>query len=82
MLMKYLPDLSEGELPERTFFYSILGTLFPKELSDIISAARKHRALSENPDKSELIKMTPEMYNEITSLLSHPSKSIIKLIMK
>ena len=68
-----IPDLSENEFPEREFFNTILGTLFPKELESIIKTSRKNRALNKINDKSELIKMTPEVYSEIVGLLSYPS---------
>ena len=74
LLKKYLPEYSEKEYPEKDFFYNILGTLFPKELEEIIKSSRKQRALNENSNKDELIKMTPEIYNEIVGLLSFPSK--------
>ena len=61
-MKKYLPDFSDNEYREREFFYTILGTLFPKELEAIIKASRKHRALDETKDKNELIKITPEIY--------------------
>ena len=68
-LKLYLPDLSE-----RAHFYTIVETLFPKGLDEIIKKARENRALNQNNDKDELIKMTPEVYQEIKELLSHPSK--------
>ena len=74
ILKLYLPDLSEGSYPERAHFYTIVATLFPKGLDEIIKKARENRALNQNNDKDELIKMTPEVYQEIKELLSHSSK--------
>ena len=73
-MSSYLPEWSENSYPERTFFYALVSTLFPQELDQIIKTARKNRALSEDKDKNELIKITPEIFKEINELLSHPSK--------
>ena len=78
ILKLYLPDLSEGSFPERAHFYTIVATLFPKGLDEIIKKARENKALNQNNDKDELIKMTPEVYQEIKELLSHPRKSSCK----
>lgn len=72
-LRMYLPDYPEKVYPEREFFYSVVGTLFPKELLDIVSKARANRSLGETRDKSELIKLTPEVRAEIEKLLKFPS---------
>ena len=73
-LKKYLSDFLSNEYFESEFFYIIFRILFPKELETIIKASRKHWALDKTNDKNELIKMTPEIYNEIVGLIRFPSK--------
>ena len=55
ILLKYLPDYHKNEFPNRSFFYGIVFTLFPNELTELIKKARSNRALSETQDKEELI---------------------------
>ena len=69
-----MPDYDEKVSPEKEFFFPIVSTLFPIEMKDIINNARASRSVGEVSDKSELVKLTPEIYEEIHNLLKFPSK--------
>ena len=75
-LKLYLPDYPESVMPERSFFYTVLSTLFPRETLELVKETIKKRWLNEEQDKNELVKMTPELKEEIEHLLNFPSKCI------
>ena len=62
------------ELPERDFLFGIVGTLYNKELSDVVSKAYQLRKLHYKADEAELIEVTNEMMVLINSFSSYKSK--------
>ena len=69
-----MPDYTDKELPERDFLFGIVGTLYNKELSDVVSKTYQHRKLHYKADEAELIEVTNEMMELINSVSSYKSK--------
>ena len=73
-LKMHLPDYNDNVLPDKQFFYPLISTLFPKEVIEIVKEARKKRSLEKQENDDELIKLAPNIKEEIDQLLLHPSK--------
>ena len=56
-----MPDYTDKELPEREFLFGILGTLYNKELSDVVSNAYQHRTMHYKKGENETIEVTNGM---------------------
>ena len=69
-----MPDYTDKELPESDFLFGIVGTLYNKELRDVVSKAYQHRTLHYKADEAELIEVTNEMMELINSVSSYESK--------
>ena len=77
MLKDYLPELEQNSnrLPEREFFFGIVGTLNPEYLKKIIEDANKNRfAVNEHDPKKDFIVIDKNWYDE---LIKHPYFSSI-----
>ena len=61
--MKYFPDLNQNELPDRSFLWTILGTLRTKECKQLLEDARKKRSNKTEESKDELIEIAPDFLN-------------------
>ena len=80
VLKKYLPDKNQlsGKLPEREFFFGVLGTLKNQYMKDIIKDAQDKRFKpSDDPEKKEGILITEDWLKELTAHPYHSSKCII-----
>ena len=77
VLSKYLPDKKQlsGKLPERDFFFGVLGTLKRQYLEDIIKDANEKRFKpSDEPEKKEGILITDDWLKALTAHPYHSSK--------
>ena len=70
---RHLPDYPSSIIPDRAYFYSVLSTLFPREVHALVVKARSNRSVGEISDKGQLVKITPEIHNDILQLLNLPS---------
>lgn len=68
-IMKYMPDYSEKELPEKEFFFGVLATLYPVESRKIIDAAYKARNTHYQKNQADLIELTKEAKDELESVV-------------
>ena len=71
-LLKYFLEFVENHLPDRSFLWSILGTLRTKEYRQLLEDARKARSENSKENKEELIEIDPDYLNQIVSA---PTKS-------
>ena len=78
-LLKYFSDFKENQLPDRSFLWSILGTLRTKECRQLLEDARKARSKNSEENKEELIEIDPDYLNQIVLALTM-SHSILKNI--
>lgn len=77
VLNKYLPDKNQlsGKLPEREFFFGVLGTLKNQYMKDIIKDAQEKRFKpSDDLEKKEGILITEDWLKELTAHPYHSSK--------
>ena len=44
-IKQYIPDYPEKYLPERDFFFGVVGTLYPDEMGNLVKKAFKNRKL-------------------------------------
>ena len=77
----YLPDLEQNinRVPEREFFFGILGTLRPLYLKKIIEDAKKVRYEADDKDPAKDVIMLDEAwYNELIKYPYFSSKKYLK----
>ena len=75
ILSKYLPSKKQlsNKLPEREFFFGIVGTLRKQYLSDVIKDAHTKRfTVGEDDSKQEAIVVSDKWMEE---LMKHPNQS-------
>jgi hypothetical protein len=61
-----IADAPEPELPNREFFYGVLGTLEPAYVTKLVGHANRVRNRKEVPDKQdETIEVRPEIWAEL-----------------
>ena len=53
---EYIPELSEGELPDRSFLWNVLRTLRNEAWQELFQNARKSRSSGVEEDNNEMIK--------------------------
>ena len=73
-LVKFLPDLTDSQLPEKEFFFGILNTLMSDEMRTLLADATKSRAPQNSEDHGDLIKLNQEFAKKVDLLFSMKSK--------
>ena len=63
-IMAYIPDLGEGRLVDREYFYDVLATLYPSYVADIIHGAYMKRSGEVDQEDDEVIEITPFCFNQ------------------
>ena len=61
LLMKNMPDYPEDGFPEKTYFYSIMNSLFRNGTGALIKTWRLKRSIAELEDKKEMVEVTSEI---------------------
>ena len=64
-LWEYFPDLEDGQYPERKFLIAIISTLNPDATKHLVAEARAKRSIQKEQEDSNLVKLTPELEDEI-----------------
>jgi hypothetical protein len=65
----------KNRLPERDFFFGILGTVKPEYLKDIVAAAHKNRFAAEKEEsKKSAIMITDQWFHALQASPYHSSK--------
>ena len=67
--LAYFPDYLESQLPDHDYMFSIISTVYPKTLKEIISTARYNRAIVNEADDDELIEIDPNIKSLIINVL-------------
>ena len=70
----HMPDYPNSVLPERSFFYPVVTTLFQKETLQLVRKSRENRKIKDNMEEDEYVKLTPEFKEEIEGLFNLSSK--------
>ena len=68
-----MPDYNKGKLPKKKFFFGVLSTHYPKEVTDIVDAAFKSRKAHYSKDNDDMIALTPDLNAEIDLVLTYKS---------
>ena len=68
-LNRYFPDLENGQYPERSYLITVLGTLRDAELKEIVDDARNKRAVRNDDNQNNLIKIHAEIKEEIYQVM-------------
>lgn len=68
-LSEYFPDLEEEQLPDRDFLVAIISTLSPDETKTLVAEARAQRSVQKDQDESNLVKIVPDIKEEIMSAM-------------
>ena len=66
----YLPDYKKDEFPDKVFFYGILSTLYPEEVSCLVKTARSNQILDRDEGVGELVKISKEILEDLKNQLS------------
>ena len=72
--VKFLPDLTDSQLPVKEFFFGILNTLIPDEMRNLLADATKSRAPQNSEDHGDLIELNQEFAEKVDLLFSMKSK--------
>ena len=72
--MEYFPDYLDGQLPDRNFMFSIIATMFPQTLAELVRDARKKRSLWEDVQGDDYIEIDPVIKSLIMNVLERKSK--------
>ena len=72
--MEYFPDYSENIIPDRTFLFTILSTIWKAELKELIKKSQTNHAVQSEKDKEQMIEIRNDIKDEIFAILSKKSK--------
>ena len=72
--MEYFPDYLDGQIPDRDFMFSIIATMFPQTLAELIKDAQKKRSLKEDTENNYYIEIDPAIKSLIMNVLERKSK--------
>ena len=72
--MEYFPDYLDGQIPDRDFMFSIIATMFPQNLAELIKDAQKKRSLKEDTENNYYIEIDPAIKSLIMNVLESKSK--------
>ena len=61
LLIKFMPDYPEVGFPEKTYFHSIMNSLFPNGTRAFIKTWRLKRSIAELELKKEMVEVTPDI---------------------
>ena len=67
--MEYFPDYLDGQLPDKDFMFSIIATMFPQNLAELVKDARKKRSLKEDTENNDYIEIDPAIKSLIMNVL-------------
>ena len=80
-MMAYFPDrLPKGRLPDRSYFYNVMHTLYPDYTTEMIKVAQNHRnQASQTSDDLGIIRVTYEWWQKLNELPFTKSKYLFSL---
>ena len=73
-LLAYFPDYKQTQQPEREFLYSVLCTLMPNAVRELIANWVEKRSPATEEDKGDLIEITHDLKDSILAMFSMKSK--------
>lgn len=73
--MRYFPDYTDSEVPERDFFFGVLAGIRGEELKSLIDEAMARRQSSGEQEEDKLIEINDEYFEALAKLPTYKSKS-------
>ena len=76
----YLPDrLPKGRLPDRSYFYNVLHTVYPEYVKELVRVAgdHRHQAAAGNRDDG-IIRVSDDWWKKLNDIPFVSCKSIVK----
>ena len=70
----YFPDYCESEVPERDFFFGVLGGIRGNELKSILDEALAWRQANAEEEDKNLIEINEEYFDALSKLPIYKSK--------
>ena len=70
----YIPDYLKDQLPEKEFYRSIVLSIYPEQMYDLVKTAQEKRAFTEYENRADKIVLTEEIAKEINDVIALPSK--------
>ena len=61
-------------LPERSFFFGVLATVYPDEIKEMVAQSRRLRSHKHAEANDEMIELTDDIKQEIDEILNQASK--------
>ena len=66
----FIPEYPKGQLPEKEFLRKIILSIYPEQMYEIVKNSQKKRAVPENEDRSNKIKLVAEIAQEIEDVVA------------
>ena len=73
-LLQFLPDMKDGQLPERDFFTVYLGQYTKRDKKSVVYCSRNNRSLVEESVEDDKVAIDPEILKELENVLNLRSK--------
>ena len=70
----YIPDYPKGQLPKMEIYRSIVLSLYPEQVYDLVNTAQEKRAVTEYENRADKIELTEEIAKEINDVIALQSK--------
>ena len=70
LVASYFPDYEGDQLPERSFFFSILATIFLDETEKLIVKAREKRSTYDKEEKDNLVEVENSIKEELLNVIA------------
>ena len=79
-LIAFFPNYTESQLSDRDFMFTIVSTLYPNSIKELIDKAREKHSLGKDVDQDELIEIDPDILEAIMSTFSMENKFKLLII--
>ena len=79
-IMIYFPNYKPNEKPERSYLIAMISTINPEATKEIVANARELRSITVTNKQENLVKLTSEMRQTISSSILLRSKFSFQLL--
>ena len=73
-VLKYFPDYSEAQIPEKKFLIDILSTIKYEYMQKIIKTSHTARSLKDDIESGDFIEIKKDLFNDIMNWEFNSSK--------
>ena len=75
-LMIYFPDYKHEQFPDKKYFYSVMWTIFPDYMKDVIIGSHKKHNVDVKKEDNSVIYITPQIFEELKDVDFKSSKIV------